>query len=299
MALQQPFGHVGIPDRHRDRDELAAGTGRRAAQRPPAAPRPTPPATTPRPAAPSPQRRRRSRTTPAPPRNPVASPAAPTSIPARYRTDTTAVWTPRRAAANTRASAAAPPPAAPGPTHTPAGPVHGPHRASPADSGSGGSGAGGADSAGIRRRAHSDLRRDAAWAASRSRPRRRALDLVRCGRKFLVVPVQAGLGQRALGPQAERGEQRAADQRDQADGGEGDRQHPRPQRQPVALVTGGVHLRFDGVLRRGDLVIGQRDLGLQRVAGEVVVGVLGFLDDGARSPGPPRMCAARRSSGSW
>ena len=53
-----------------------------------------------------------------------------------------------------------------------------------------------------------------------------------------------------------------------------DRQDAAPQRDPVALVAGRGHLGFDGLLVGGDRVVDERHLGLERVAGVVVVGVV-------------------------
>ncbi|CKU41759.1 Uncharacterised protein [Mycobacterium tuberculosis] len=91
---------------------------------------------------------------------------------------------------------------------------------------------------------------------------------------IVVVPIPAGSHQRTFGPKAKRREQTTADQRDQAGRGECNRQHPRPQRQPVALVASRVDLGFDRLFGGGDLVVGKRDLWFEWVTSEVVVGAL-------------------------
>ena len=72
----------------------------------------------------------------------------------------------------------------------------------------------------------------------------------------------------------------------------------RPQRHRSRSVTGGGHLRLHRLLVGGHRIVRQRHLPASADPGVVVVGVLLGLDDGARSPGPPRTCAGRRSTGS-
>src|SRR2546430_7240221 len=98
----------------------------------------------------------------------------------------------------------------------------------------------------------------------------------------VISLVEPRIDQRRLGAQAKRSEQCATDQCHQADRGERDRQDATPQCESVALVVRAGHLRLDGLIGGRDLVLGERHLWLERLAGVVVIAVLVLLHDGAR-----------------